>query len=376
MLNTNNTGLTTITLIEIKTQTKTRNKTMKIIITGSSGLIGSEAAEYFGEKGHQIIGIDNNSRKTFFGENGDTTWNLKRLQQLDIDYNHIDVDIRDRNKILDIYKTYRPDATLHCAAQPSHDLAAKIPFDDFDTNAVGTINLLEASRQYTFDSPFVYMSTNKVYGDAPNEIELIEKPMRWEYKDNAFYHGIDEQLRIDRTKHSLFGASKTAADVITQEYGLYFNMPTVSFRGGCLTGPNHSGVKLHGFLAYIVKAAIKNIPYTVYGYKGKQVRDNIHSRDVIRAFEFFMNDPKPGEVYNIGGGRDNSISIREVIHKLNEKYGLELNYTISDENRIGDHICYISDLRKLKRDYPQWDITVSLEETIDQIVEKQKGTLE
>jgi CDP-paratose 2-epimerase len=345
---------------------------MKILVTGSSGLIGSEAVRYFGSKGHKIIGIDNNLRKYFFGEQGDTTWNLKNLLNLKIDFSHLEVDIRDRHKVLDIYKTHKPDATIHCAAQPSHDLAARIPFDDFDTNAVGTMNLLEASRQYTFDSPFVYMSTNKVYGDAPNELELIETPTRWDFKNQDYYNGIDETMRIDRVKHSLFGASKAAADLITQEYGLYFNMPTVSFRGGCLTGPSHSGVELHGFLSYLIKVAIQGKPYTIFGYKGKQVRDQIHSEDVIKAFECFINRPRAGEVYNLGGGRNNSASVLECIQLIKELSGFEIKYTINPENRIGDHICYISNLSKLRSHYPEWDIRIPLKQIISEIISGQK----
>ena len=348
---------------------------MKIIVTGSSGLIGSEAVRYFGEKGHKVMGIDNNLRKYFFGEMGDTTWNLKNLQHLKMDFTHLDIDIRDRNKILDVYKSHRPDVTIHCAAQPSHDLAAKIPFDDFDTNTVGTMNLLEASRLHSFDSPFIYMSTNKVYGDAPNELALIETPTRWDYKDAAYVDGIDETMRIDRVKHSLFGASKAAADLITQEYGLYFNMPTVCFRGGCLTGPNHSGVELHGFLSYLVKVALHKKPYTIFGYKGKQVRDQIHSEDVIRAFEAFIENPKPGEVYNLGGGRANSASVLECISMIKEISGYEVQYTISDQNRIGDHICYISNLKKMMTDYPKWKISISLEQIIREIVEAERKNL-
>jgi len=343
---------------------------MKILVTGSSGLIGSEAIRYFGEKDHKVIGLDNNLRKYFFGEAGDTSWNLKSLMGLDIDFTHLDVDIRDREKILDIYKTHRPEVTIHCAAQPSHDLAAKMPFDDFDTNAVGTINLLEASRRYTLDSPFIFLSTNKVYGDAPNELELIEMPTRWDYKDPAYYDGIPETFRIDRTKHSLFGASKLAADIVTQEYGLYFNMPTVCFRGGCLTGPSHSGVELHGFLSYLVKAAVQKIPYTIFGYKGKQVRDQIHSMDVIRAFECYIENPRPAEVYNLGGGRENSASILECIDLIEKLSDHKLEYTLVDENRIGDHICYISDLKKLKSHYP-WEISISLEEITKQIIDSE-----
>jgi len=344
---------------------------MKMLVTGSSGLIGSEAVRYFGKKGHKILGIDNNLRKFFFGEKGDTRWNLKRLKDLQIDFIHLEIDIRDRDKIIDIYKEHKPDVTIHCAAQPSHDLAANMPFEDFDTNAGGTLNLLEGSRRYTTDSPFIYMSTNKVYGDAPNKLELTETATRWDYENEIYYHGIDETFGIDRTKHSLFGASKAAADIYTQEYGLYFDMPTVSFRGGCLTGPAHSGVELHGFLAYLIKAAVNDIPYRIFGYKGKQVRDNIHSEDVVKSFEEYIKHPKCGEVYNLGGGRGNSISILEAIQHLKGEYGLELNYSICSENRIGDHICYISNLRKIKRDYPTWDVRIPLKHIIREIVETQ-----
>jgi CDP-paratose 2-epimerase len=348
---------------------------MKILVTGSSGLIGSEAVRYFGKKGHEIIGIDNNLRKFFFGEQGDTSWNLKSLLDSDIKYEHLDADIRDREKILEIYKTYKPDVTIHCAAQPSHDLAAKIPFEDFDTNAVGTLNLLESSRRFTFESPFIFMSTNKVYGDAPNEIPLVELEKRWDYKDKEFYNGIPETFRIDRTKHSLFGASKAAADIITQEYGLYFNMPTVCFRGGCLTGPSHSGVELHGFLSYLVKVAIHGKPYTIFGYKGKQVRDQIHSEDVIKAFEAYINKPIPGAVFNLGGGRENSASVLECIDLIEEVSGYRVNYTLSSENRIGDHICYISDLTKMRTQYPEWDIRISLRTIVEQMVQAELAQL-
>jgi CDP-paratose 2-epimerase len=345
---------------------------MKIIVTGSSGLIGSEAVRYFGAQGHEIIGIDSNLRKYFFGDGGDTSWNLDLLQALPINFQHKDIDIRNRAEILALYRTERPDATIHCAAQPSHDLAAKIPFDDFDTNAVGTMNLLEANRLHSLDSPFVYMSTNKVYGDAPNELPLIESDFRYDFRD--LENGIDENCRIDQTKHSLFGASKAAADIIAQEYGRYFNMPVVSFRGGCLTGPSHSGVELHGFLSYIVKAAVNKIPYTIFGYKGKQVRDQIHSLDVVKAFEAYIENPKEvGGVYNLGGGRNNSASILETIQLIKDLSGHELNYSQSEENRIGDHICYYSDLSRLKKDYPNWDITVSLKDIVKEIIEAEES---
>lgn len=344
---------------------------MKILITGSSGLIGSEAVKYFGLKGHKIFGIDNNLRKYFFGENGDTTWNLKRLSKLPIDFTHYDIDIRDRNKINETIKNIKPDAIIHCAAQPSHDLAAKIPFDDFDTNAVGTINLLESVRNICKESPFVFLSTNKVYGDAPNEIELIETDTRWEYKDIKYQNGIDETMRIDQTKHSLFGASKVAADIITQEYGLYFNMPTVSFRGGCLTGPSHSSAELHGFLSYIIKCAVTGKHYTIFGYKGKQVRDQIHSEDVVTAIEQFINKPTCGAVYNLGGGKNNSASILEIIDILENKYSLKLNHTYSEQNRIGDHICYYTDLSKFQKAYPEWKLQYPLDRIIEEIITAQ-----
>ncbi len=344
---------------------------MKILVTGSSGLIGSEAVRYFGKQNHQIIGIDNNLRKFFFGENGDTSWNLSALKKLPIDFTHYDTDIRDRIKVNELIKTIKPDAIIHCAAQPSHDLAAKIPFEDFDTNAGGTLNLLEAVRQHCKESPFVFLSTNKVYGDAPNELELIETATRWDYRSEKFIHGIDETMRIDQTKHSLFGASKTAADVFTQEYGLYFNMPTVCFRGGCLTGPSHSSAELHGFLSYLIKCAVTGKAYTIFGYKGKQVRDQIHSYDVATAIEQFIKNPKGGRVYNMGGGKENSASVLECIDILDKKYGYRLNYSVSEENRIGDHICYYSDLRKFKTDYPNWKLSYSLERIFGEIIEAQ-----
>jgi CDP-paratose 2-epimerase len=348
---------------------------MKILVTGSSGLIGSEAVRYFGKQGHEIIGVDNNLRQYFFGEKGNTLWNLELLRKEDFNFSHFSLDIRDRNAVLEVYEKHRPDVTIHCAAQPSHDLAAKMPFEDFDTNAVGTFNLLEASRRYTFDSPFVFMSTNKVYGDAPNELALNELEKRWDYADTVHFNGIDENCRIDKTKHSLFGASKTAADIMTQEYGLYFNMPTVCFRGGCLTGPSHSGVELHGFLSYLVKVAVHGISYTIFGYKGKQVRDQIHSEDVIRAFDCFIQNPKPGEVYNLGGGRANSASVLESIDLIEQYSGHQVQFTLSDENRIGDHICYISDLTKLKNHYPNWEQRFSLEETLKQMIAVEEKNL-
>jgi CDP-paratose 2-epimerase len=344
---------------------------MKIIlVTGSSGLIGSEVCVYFGrELEYTVHGLDNNQRAVFFGPQGDTRWNQQRLQRDLPGFVHHELDIRDRNGVLSLIKELRPSVIVHTAAQPSHDRAAAIPFDDFDTNAVGTLNLLEAARQACPESPFVSMSTNKVYGDAPNRIKLKELETRWDYDDPTYKHGIPETFTIDQSKHSLFGASKLAADVMVQEYGRYFGMPTCCLRGGCLTGPNHSGVELHGFLSYLVKCNLEGREYKIYGYKGKQVRDNIHSLDVARFMAAFVATPRAGEVYNLGGGKANSCSILEAF-KITEKItGKAQIYTYSDQNRIGDHICYYSDLRKMKSHYPQWDITKSLERTVMEIVE-------
>jgi len=340
----------------------------KLLVTGSSGLIGSEVALYFHQVGWAIDGIDNNQRAVFFGPQGDTRWNQHRLAAAIPGFVHHELDIRDRAKVLELVKAVRPDAIVHTAAQPSHDRAAAIPFDDFDTNAVGTLNLLEAVRRACPEAPFVHMSTNKVYGDAPNLLALAELPTRWDYADPAYAHGIAETFTIDQSKHSLFGASKVAADVMVQEYGRYFNLPTCCLRGGCLTGPNHSGVELHGFLSYLVKCNLEDREYKVFGYKGKQVRDNIHSLDVARFMHAFVEAPRSGEVYNLGGGKANSCSILEAF-KLTEKFsGKAQIYTYLDQNRAGDHICYYSDLRKMRAHYPKWDITKSLETTIGEIV--------
>jgi CDP-paratose 2-epimerase len=342
----------------------------KLLITGSSGLIGSEVCCYFSrELGFEIHGVDNNQRAVFFGPHGDTRWNQQRLEKDLRGFVHHELDIRDREGVLDLVAKVKPDAIVHTAAQPSHDRAATIPFDDFDTNAVGTLNMLEAARRVCPEAPFVHMSTNKVYGDRPNTIALKELKTRWDYADPAYAHGIAEELSIDQSKHSLFGASKVAADVLVQEYGRYFNMPTCCLRGGCLTGPNHSGVELHGFLSYLVKCNLEEQEYRVFGYKGKQVRDNIHSLDVARFIAAFVQAPRVAEVYNLGGGKDNSCSILEAFKIAEEFTGKAQQYTYVDENRIGDHICYYSDLRKMKAHYPGWDITQSLKETIRQIVE-------
>jgi CDP-paratose 2-epimerase len=339
-----------------------------ILVTGSSGLIGSEVATFFHKAGFIVHGIDNNQRAVFFGPQGDTRWSQQRLVETLPHFRHHELDIRDRQGILALVKELKPSGIIHAAAQPSHDRAAAIPFDDFDTNAVGTLNLLEASRQYCPEAPFIHMSTNKVYGDLPNSIPLVELETRWDYADPAFVHGIPENFSIDQSKHSLFGASKVAADIMVQEYGRYFNMPTCCLRGGCLTGPNHSGVELHGFLSYLVKCNLEGREYTVFGYKGKQVRDNIHSEDVTRFIHAFYQSPRCGEVYNLGGGKGNSCSILEAFALVEEFSGKKQIFSYVDQNRIGDHICYYSDLTKMKAHYPLWDITKSLRHTVAEIV--------
>jgi CDP-paratose 2-epimerase len=339
-----------------------------ILITGSSGLIGSEVSTFFHEHGFFVHGLDNNQRAVFFGPQGDTRWNQHRLEGSLGNFRHHELDIRDRQGVLDLVGQIKPHVIVHCAAQPSHDRAAIIPFDDFDTNAGGTLNLVEAARRQCPESPFILMSTNKVYGDAPNRVALKELDSRWDYADPAFEYGIPETFSIDQSKHSLFGASKVAADVVVQEYGRYFGMPTCCLRGGCLTGPNHSGVELHGFLSYLVKCNLEGREYKVFGYKGKQVRDNIHSEDVARFIFEFATAPMTGEVYNLGGGKDNSCSILEAFDLTSSITGKEQSWSYVNENRVGDHICYYSDLRKMRRHYPNWDITKSLRRTIEEIV--------
>jgi CDP-paratose 2-epimerase len=349
----------------------------KLLVTGSSGLIGSEVCVHFARQGWVIHGVDNNQRAVFFGPSGDTRWNQQRLEQELPHFQHHELDIRDRAGVLRLVREIAPDAIVHTAAQPSHDKAALIPFDDFDTNAVGTFNLLEATRQYRTDIPFVHLSTNKVYGDAPNEIELAELETRWDYADPQYAHGIPESFRIDQSKHSLFGASKVAADICVQEYGRYFDMPTCALRGGCLTGPSHSGVELHGFLSYLVKCNLEEREYTIFGYQGKQVRDNIHSFDVARFIEEFIAAPRIAEVYNLGGGKDNTISILEAFAMIENISGKPMRYRYDENHRIGDHICYYSDLRKMKAHYPGWGITKGLPETFEEIyqawMERQKA---
>jgi len=339
----------------------------KIIVTGSSGLIGSEVCVHFASLGWEVHGIDNNQRAVFFGPNGDTRWNQERLKKTLKNFFHHELDIRNREGVLKIIPEINPNAIVHTAAQPSHDRAAQIPFEDFDTNAVGTFNLLEATRRFRCDIPFVHLSTNKVYGDAPNEIPMIELETRWDYADKTYKNGIPETFRIDQCKHSLFGSSKVSADISVQEYGRYFDMPTCVLRGGCLTGPSHSGVELHGFLSYLVKCNLEEKEYTIYGYKGKQVRDNIHSYDVARFIEEFLKSPRVAEVYNLGGGKDNTCSVLEAFDIISSISGKPMKYKYDENNRIGDHICYYSDLRKMKSHYTKWEITKSLQTTFEEI---------
>ncbi len=343
---------------------------MRILVTGSSGLVGSEVVEYFDSRASRIIGVDNNMRAEFFGPNGDTTWNRLRLQSVTKRFHWVDLDIRDRAAILRLFQDQPFDLVVHCAAQPSHDLAKERPFDDFDVNAHGTLNLLEATRQYSPGAVFVHLSTNKVYGDAPNEIALIELEKRWDYADPAYRDGIDETMRLDRSTHSLFGASKVAADILVQEYGRYFGMKTACLRAGCLTGPYHSGVELHGFLSYLIKVNLEGGVYRIFGYKGKQVRDNIHAYDVARAVEEIFKHPRCGEVYNIGGGRANSCSILEAFERVESLSGKPMRYEYIDKHRVGDHICYISNMGKFKSHYPDWEMTKSLDDILQEMVEQ------
>jgi CDP-paratose 2-epimerase len=338
-----------------------------LLVTGSSGLIGSEVVDYFCRLGWEVHGIDNNMRADFFGPGGDTRWNQQRLLSTHKHFFHHELDIRNRQGIDSLIADLRPELIVHAAAQPSHDLAASRPFDDFDVNAVGTLNLLEATRRHAPEAVFVYMSTNKVYGDRPNAIKLKELATRWDYDDPAFAAGINEEFPIDQSKHSLFGASKVAADVMVQEYGRYFGVLTCCLRGGCLTGPNHSGVELHGFLSYLIKCNIERRVYKVFGYKGKQVRDNIHSYDVARFIHAFYEKPRCGEVYNIGGGRENSCSILEAFERIAELSGRKTRWEYVSDNRQGDHICYISDLNKMRAHCPGWDISKSLDDIFAEI---------
>jgi CDP-paratose 2-epimerase len=341
------------------------------IITGSAGLIGSEAVGFFSDKFDLIVGIDNDLRKYFFGNDASTEWNARNLQDKYKNYRHYSLDIREVDSLKKIFAEYNSDIKLiiHTAAQPSHDWAAKEPFTDFTVNANGTLNMLEMTRQYCDKAVFIFTSTNKVYGDTPNYLPLVELENRWEIdKSHPYYaHGIDEMMSIDQTKHSLFGASKVAADILVQEYGKYFDLKTAVFRGGCLTGPNHSGTMLHGFLSYLMKCAITGDHYTVFGYKGKQVRDNIHSSDLVNMFWHFYQAPRSGEVYNAGGGRFSNCSMIEGINICEKITGKKFNYSYSETNRIGDHIWWISDLSRFRNHYPSWNWKYNLEDILVQI---------
>jgi CDP-paratose 2-epimerase len=347
------------------------------IITGSAGLIGAEAARLFANKGLDIVGIDNDMRRQFFGEEASTAWNRQRLETELKAYRHYDMDIRDQSAVTDLFERYSANVAvvIHAAAQPSHDWAAKAPYVDFSINAGGTLNLLEATRQYCPDACFIFTSTNKVYGDTPNRLSLVEQPTRWELLDSHPYgrYGIDESMSIDQTMHSLFGASKVAADVLVQEYGRYFAMKTACFRGGCLTGPGHSGTQLHGFLAYLLKCAVTDTPYVVFGYHGKQVRDNIHSFDLVNAFWHFFEMPRAGEVYNIGGGRHCNCSMLEAIEKCQNLTGRELRWSYNEANRAGDHIWWISDIRRFQTHYPKWSMRYDIDAILCEIFDAASG---
>jgi CDP-paratose 2-epimerase len=349
---------------------------MRVLVTGSSGLIGSELVAFFDARAEAVVGVDNNMRADFFGQEGDTSWNLERLRRTTRRFRHHDLDVRDRDGLAAVLRSEGPfDLIVHCAAQPSHELAARRPLDDFEVNAVGTLNLLETTRLLSPEAVFVLMSTNKVYGDAPNELPLRELPRRWDYARREDHDGITEDMRIDRAKHSIFGASKVAADVMTQEYGRYFGMRTVSLRGGCLTGPHHAGVELHGFLSYLVKTQLQGRVYRIYGYKGKQVRDNIHSYDVACAIEAIYRNPRCGEVYNLGGGRENSCSILEAFDRVEQLTGIAMKHEYVPTSRDGDHVCYISNLARFRSHYPEWSITRSLDRILQEIVDSWKARL-
>lgn len=341
------------------------------LVTGSAGLIGSEATRHFAQAGLDVVGIDNDMRRCFFGDEASTRWQRSQLEhELAGSYRHLEIDIRDNDSVNNLFASYGKDIALviHTAAQPSHDWAAREPHTDFGVNAVGTLNLLEATRRHSPEAVFIFTSTNKVYGDTPNCLPLVEQAKRWEIDPaHTYASGIREDMSIDQTTHSLFGASKVAADVLVQEYGRYFGMSTACFRGGCLTGPNHSGTQLHGFLAYLMKCTVTGTPYTVFGYQGKQVRDNIHSQDLIAAFDQFYRAPRQGEVYNIGGGRFSNCSMLEAIDLCQEIAGCELSWTYSESNRIGDHIWYVSDLAKFQSHYPEWQLRFDVRDILSQI---------
>jgi CDP-paratose 2-epimerase len=348
---------------------------MKVLVTGSSGLIGSTAVRHWDALGASVVGVDNDMRGVFFGEQGSTRRNLELLRSQTRRFESYPIDIRDREAIFELIRKHRPELVIHCAAQPSHDKAREIPLVDFEVNAVGTLNILEGVRRHAEDAVVCHMSTNKVYGDVPNEFPLVETETRFDYARQEDYYGIDETCRIDRTLHSIFGASKTAGDVMAQEYGKYYGLKVGVFRGGCLTGRAHCGVELHGFLSYLVHVAIHRKPYTIYGYKGKQVRDQIDSTDVIRALEAFACKPRAGEVYNLGGGRSNSASVIECIDLIEKLSGYRIEYRLSDQNRLGDHMCYISDCRKFQRDYPQWRVGITLEDMVEAMIQSAQPSI-
>jgi len=344
------------------------------LVTGSAGLIGSEAATFFADLGLEVVGIDNDMRSRFFGAEASTKWNQRRLKtDLGDKYRHAEFDIRDGDRINRLFGDLgrEIEIVIHTAAQPSHDWAARDPHTDFSVNATGTLNLLEATRKFCPDAPFLFTSTNKVYGDIPNQLPLVELETRWEVDElHPYFVGIDESMSIDQTLHSVFGASKVAADVLVQEYGRYFGLRTACFRGGCLTGPNHSGTALHGFLAYLMRCTATGRPYTVFGYRGKQVRDNIHSADLISCFHHFFRKPRSGEVYNIGGGRFSNASMLEAIRLCEEITGQTLNVDYKEENRVGDHIWWISDTSKFSRHYPEWNQLYGIRDILQQIYER------
>jgi len=340
-----------------------------VLVTGSAGLIGSESVEFFIKKGFKVVGIDNNMRAYFFGKSGNTTWNSDRLKSLYKNkYTHIKADIRDEKAITKVFKDFKFDLIIHTAAQPSHDWAAREPLTDFSINATGTLVLLENFKTHCPNATFIFTSTNKVYGDTPNSLPLKEFKTRYDLpKSHKFHKGIDESMSIDHCTHSVFGASKVAADVMVQEYGKYFSLKTASFRGGCLTGPKHSGAELHGFLAYLVKAINNGITYNIYGYKGKQVRDNIHAFDLVNCFYHVYQKPRSGEAYNIGGARHANISILEAIEKIENLLGKKAKTKYVNKPRIGDHQWYVSDVSKFKRHYPKWDFTYNIDQTLEEI---------
>ena len=339
----------------------------KILVTGSSGLIGSEVVSFFCRNGYEVYGIDNNMRQKFFGEKGSTLSTLSRLKEENQNFFNYDIDIRDRKKIEELVNNIKPFSLIHTAAQPSHDKAASIPHLDFEVNALGTLNLLDAVKEFSKDTIFVHLSTNKVYGDSPNKLSMKELNKRWELTGDFFKKGISESMSIDNSTHSLFGVSKVASDLLVQEYGRYFNIPTCCLRGGCLTGPSHAGVELHGFLNYLIRCNLKKNKYTIFGYKGKQVRDNIHSYDVVNFIYQFLKRPKVAAVYNIGGGYDNSISLIESINKIESLTGIKMHYEYNEKERIGDHICYYSNLNKVKEDYPNFKISKSLDNIFEDV---------